>query len=406
MPSRTYIGRQPILNRHQQLIGYELLFRDKEDTQHSSHAAALQADTQVLLGTLNDIGTRWLIGDKLAFINVGEDMLSSELIELLPTRRVVLEVSCQLDNPVEAVSRLRHLRTLGFGIALDRFEFNANSPALLELAHYVKLDVQQDSTERFQHHATHLKSYPVQRLAERVETREQFQLCRELGLDGYQGYYFAKPETLSTQVIQPSFQHILQMLNLLRSNAELKDIEVELKQDVALSFKLLRYVNSAAAGLNTSISSFSHAVTVLGYRKLYRWLTLLLITSSEEGQVPPALQKTAVTRARVMELIGQRQGMTHEQCDNLFITGMFSLLDSLFDMPMERVVENLQLPADIAAALTRHLGPYGAQLRLALTLEKQEMDGLDKLANAAGVNASSLNALHLEALSWVEELGL
>ncbi|UGA36612.1 HDOD domain-containing protein [Chromobacterium haemolyticum] len=191
----------------------------------------------------------------------------------------------------ELLSRARHLRSLGFGISLDDFSFESPAAAFLELANYVKLDIQHQDTNRFQMLASRLRSYPVIRIAERVETHAQFHLCKELGMDGFQGFYFAQPETLSAKVIHPSFRNTLELLNLLRLDADIRDVEQVLKRDLALSYKLLRYVNSAAAGLNTSISSFSHAVTVLGYQKLYRWLTLLLVTASEEGHAPPALQK-------------------------------------------------------------------------------------------------------------------
>jgi len=331
MTTTAFIGRQPVLNRNQQLIGYELLFRPDAQAETAGNPAALQADTQVLVNTLNNIGTNWLVGNKLAFINVGIDMLTSDFLELLPSRRIILEIAPDIAPTSELQSRIRHLCSQGFSLALDHFSFESPSFAFLEQASYVKLDMQQVDPHKFQAVATRLGFFPVSRIAINVETHEQFQLCRDLGLDGYQGYFFSKPETLSAKVVHQNFANTLQLLNLLRQDADISELERILKSDVALSFKLLHYVNSAAAGLNTTITSFSHAVTVLGYKKLYRWLTLLLVTASEGIDVPPALQKTVVTRGRLMELIGRNQGLPAEECDNLFIVGMFSLLDVLFD---------------------------------------------------------------------------
>ncbi|RMC95299.1 EAL domain-containing protein [Aquitalea palustris] len=402
----AFIGRQPVLNRNQQLIGYELLFRASEEANSAGPHSELQADTQVLVNTLNNMGTSWLIGNKLAFINVGEAMLTSDFLELLPPRRVILDIAPDISASSELLSRARHLRSLGFGIALDDFSFEAQSAAFLEFANYVKLDIQNRNTNHFQVLAARLRSYPVIRIAERVETHEQYHLCKELGMDGFQGYYFAKPETLSARVIHPTFSNALELLNLLRMDADLRQVEQILKRDVALSFKLLRYVNSAAAGLNTTISSFSHAVTVLGYKKLYRWLTLLLVTASDDGRAPPALQKTAVTRGRFMELLGEQLGLNHDDCDNLFIVGMFSLLDVLFDMPMPNILEHLQLPVPLIEALSERKGQMGALLQLTCSCEDGQLAGVVELSAQLKLSAEQLNQAHVAALAWVEDLGL
>jgi EAL and modified HD-GYP domain-containing signal transduction protein len=401
----AFIGRQPILNRNQQLIGYELFFRNSAHEDSIGQHAELEADTQVLVNTLNNMGTQGLVGNKLAFLNVGETMLMSEFIELLPARRVVLDISSKITPSNEMVSRLKHLRSLGFGISLDDFNFDNTHTALLELANYAKLDVQHE-VAHFQATAARLRSYPVIRLAERVETYEQFHLSRELGLDGFQGFFFARPETLSATVIHPSISNILELLNLIRQAAPVAKLELTLKQDVAISYKLLRYVNSAAAGLNTTIRSFGHAVTVLGYQKLYRWLTLLLVTVSTDGQAPAALQRTAITRGRFMELMGQAQGLNTEACDNLFIVGLFSLLDVLFNMPMARVLQHLQLPDSISLALEAEDGPYGPHLELTKICERPDLHDVHRFSALLGLTTDALNQAHLSALAWVEELGL
>jgi EAL and modified HD-GYP domain-containing signal transduction protein len=402
----AFIGRQPVLNRNQQLIGYELLFRPNLEAEEAGQLAALQADTQVLVNTLHNMGTSWLIGNKLAFINVGEAMLASEFLELLPARRVILDLMPEIAPSNELIARIKYLHAQGFGIAMDGFSFDTPSANLLEYAKYVKLDVQAHSTSDFQMLAAQVRSYPVIRIAEKVETHEHFHLCRELGMDGFQGYYFAKPETLSAKVIHPSFAHTLELLNLLRMDAEIKEVEAVFKRDVALSYKLLRYVNSAAAGLNTTISSFNHAVTVLGYKRLYRWLTLLLVTANEDGRTPPALQKTAITRARFMELLGAALDQPHEVCESLFVIGMFSLLDVLFDMPMSTVLEHLHLSEQFKQVLQDQPDKLTPFLHLAKACEDKEMRQVPQLCRELGLSPEQFNQAHVEALAWVEELGL
>jgi len=402
--NNAFIGRQAVLNRNQQLIGYELFFRACSQSRSADQHAQLDADTQVLLNTLNHMGTQWLVGNRLAFMNVGEAMLTSDFLELLPARRVVLDIPSTLVPTGELVSRIRHLRALGFSIALDDFSFDAPSASLLELASYVKLDVQHNDATTLRTINARLRHHPVLRIAERVEEHEHFHRCRELDLDGMQGFYFARPETLSAKVIDPSFSNTLTLLNLLRVDAPIGEVEEVLKHDVALSYQLLHFVNSAAAGLNTSIGSFGHAVTVLGYQKLYRWLILLLISRKPGRDSSSALEKTALTRGRLMELAGREAGLSGESLDNLFIVGLFSLLDAIFDMPMELVLQHLHLPDNITTALIDGTGPCAAFLQLALACETSQLDGIERLCEEVGIGPLALNHTHVDALAWAEQL--
>lgn len=403
--TNAFIGRQAVLNRNQQLIGYELLFRLNENTIGMGDQPELQADTEVLINTLNNMGTHWLIGNKLAFINVGEAMLASGFLELLPAKKIILDISPRITPSGEIMSRLRYLRSQGFGIALDDFSFDSPATAFLELANYVKLDILNRSINDFQLMAVRLRSYPVIRIAERIETHEQFDLAKEAGIDGFQGFYFAKPETLSAKVINQNFKHILELLNLLRQDAPLKEIDLVLKRDVALSFKLLRYVNSAAAGLNTAIASFAQAVTILGYHKLYRWLTLLLITGSDENQIPEVLQKTAITRGRMMELLGLQRQLSPAQTDDYFVVGLFSLLDALFDMPMPQVLMHLKLPDHIIEALEHGTGELGTLLSLVKSCEKYPTEAAI-LCQQLNITSEQLNEAQTSALAWTEQLSV
>ncbi|MBB5192808.1 EAL and modified HD-GYP domain-containing signal transduction protein [Silvimonas terrae] len=401
----AFIGRQPILNRQQQIIGYELLFRLNKEALTAEFSSDMQAGTNVLVNTISNMGTDWLVGSKLAFINVAESMLESNFLELLQPQRVVLEVLETTTATPELLARVKELRSQGFGIALDDFELSPQTAPFLEFANYIKLDVQALGMDRLPAISKALRKYPVLQIAEKVETKEEFRKCMDIGFDAFQGYYFAHPETLSAKVINPNYANILNLLNMLRNNAEIRDIENALKRDVALSFKLLRYINSVGFGLSCEIQSFRHAVTILGYQKLYRWLTLLLVTASTEAGSPPALLKTAVTRGRLVELLGSHL-LDGQDRDNLFIVGIFSLLDVLLDMPMDRVLETLILPESIADALTERSGIYGPFLELAEACEDPDMSEVPRLCDQLQLTPDMLNRAHGQSLLWVEELGL
>jgi EAL and modified HD-GYP domain-containing signal transduction protein len=401
----AFIGRQPILNRQQQIIGYELLFRQTLESKTAEFSSDMQAGTNVLVNTLSNMGADWLVGSKLAFINVAESMLESSFLELLQPQRVVLEIVESTQPTPELLSRLKDLRSQGFGVALDDFVMTPHAMQFIEYANYVKFDIQQLGMPQLPAISKELRRYPLIQVAEKVETKEEFKQCMDIGLDCFQGFYFAHPETLSSKVINPSYANILNLLNMLRNNAEIRDIENALKRDVALSFKLLRYINSAGFGLSCEIQSFRHAVTILGYQKLYRWLTLLLVTAGAESGTPPALLKTAVTRGRLVELIGGNF-LDGQERDNLFIVGMFSLLDVLLDMPMEKILETLILPESVTDALLHRSGIYGPFLELAEACEDPEMADVPRLCEQLVISPEMLNRAHVQALSWVEDLGV
>ncbi|KAF0814457.1 hypothetical protein IGB42_01358 [Andreprevotia sp. IGB-42] len=405
MQDHAFIGRQPILNRQQQIIGYELLFRLNKEAISAEFSSDMQAGTNVLVNTISNMGTDWLVGSKLAFINVAESMLESNFLELLHPQRVVLEIVETTQPTPELLGRLKELRAQGFGIALDDFILTPQTAAFVEFANYIKLDIQQLGMPQVPAISKELRKYPVLQVAEKVETKPEFKECMDIGFDCFQGYYFAHPETLSAKVINPSYANILNLLNMLRNNAEIKDIENALKRDVALSFKLLRYINSAGFGLSCEIQSFRHAVTILGYQKLYRWLTLLLVTAGAETGAAPALLKTAVTRGRLVELLGAHF-LDGQDRDNLFIVGMFSLLDVLLDMPMDRVLETLILPENVCDALQHRSGVYGPFLELAEACEDPEMSEVPRLCEQLQLTPEMLNRAHVQSLTWVEELGV
>lgn len=404
MQDHAYIGRQPILDAKQRIIAYELLFRHSASARDAVIEDDLRSCARVLVNTMSDMGTQWLLSDKLAFINVSEDLLHSEFLELLPPQRVVLELLETVKPTEDVVARLKELRQLGFHIALDDFVPSAETVPLLQCAHYIKLDVQAHGMDVTAQLFARLKALPLKIVAEKVETHEEFEACRKLGFHFFQGYYFAHPETLTAKIINPSYASVLDLLNSVSRDADVKDIENGFKRDPALSFKLLRYINSVGFGLSCEIQSIRHALTILGSKQLYRWLTLLLVTAGENATAP-ALMKTAITRGRLTELLGEGFFDRNDR-DNLFIVGVFSLLDAMLGMPMEQVLEKILLPEAVNDALLRREGIYGPFLQLAEACEGADSARIEELAAALQYDPAKVNDCHIAALAWVENLGV
>jgi EAL and modified HD-GYP domain-containing signal transduction protein len=400
---QAFIGRQPILNRKQEIIGYELLFRhDDTSTDSAAKGDDLRSCARVLVNTLSDMGAQWLLGDKLAFINVDAEMLHSEFLELLPPKRTVLEVLGTVDIDEAVLKRCKQLRAQGFQIALYDHADKPRSPVMLEAAHYVKLDIRQHGIKAAGKLVAKYEALPLKVIAEKVETHEEFEACKKAGFRFFQGFYFARPETLTARVINPSYATVLDLLNMVTRKAEVKEIEDGFKRDAALSFKLLRYINSVGFGLSCEIQSIRHALTILGYNQLYRWLTLLMVTAGDNS-TPPALMKTSITRGRLTELLGEGYFDKTER-DNLFIIGVFSLLDAMLEMPMEQILDKVQLPEAVTDALLTRTGPYGPFLQLTEACESAEATRINQLAEALQMDTNQVNNKHIAALAWAEQL--
>lgn len=404
MQDRAFIGRQPIMNAKQAIVAYELLFRHSAQAKSAVIENDLQACVQVLVSTLNDMGTRWLLGDRLAFINVNADMLLSNLIELLPPKKTVLEILRTVPISAAVLQRCRELQAAGYQISLDNPTPSIEGNPLLSLADYIKVDVQALMTDTLQQAFSSYQAYSAKLVAEKVETVQQYEASRQAGFKFFQGFYFARPETLSARVVHPSYASVLNLLNLVSRDADNREIEAGFKCDAALSFKLLRYINSVGFGLSCEIQSIAHALSILGRKQLYRWLTLLMVTAGD-NTAAPALMKTSVTRGRLTELLGAAY-LDKQEYDNLFIVGVFSMLDVIFDMPMEKVMEQIQLPESIAEALLHRSGIYGPFLQLAEACENTDRALIEKLAGSLQLDPDVVNDCHLAALGWVEELGI
>jgi EAL and modified HD-GYP domain-containing signal transduction protein len=404
----AFLGRQPILDRNQQLIGYELLYRAD-----AAATAALVTDDDfaslvVVASLLQDLGAEQVLGGKMGFINVGPDTLGPDSpIFLLDPRRTVLEYGSREPASAETLARLGELRKSGFGVAVT-----IDSPALVRqpifaLATHAKVDLLRVPMEQLPLVVKLLRSAGGRRMlvAEKVETREQAAACLEHGFDCLQGFYFARPETLSARKLEPARAAVMQAIKLLLRNADVIEVDNALKRDVALSVKLLRYMNSAGMGLATKIDSLKHAISLLGYQKLARWLTLLLATTDSKDPTAPLLARTAITRGRLMELLGEGR-FDVGQRDSLFIAGTFSLLPAMLMVPMSTALEELELPQPVADGLLNRTGDFAPYLRLAEAVEDPSLAGVAQLCKELAISPKALNLAQMQATDWVNQLGI
>ncbi len=402
MGKETFLARQPIVDADHRLFAYELLFRQSMASVSANVTSQLQAGVEVISNTLC-LGPEWLLHGKLAFINLDEATLMSDFVCLLPPHHVVYEILETVPVTPVLIARLRELRQLGYRFALDDFVCLDEYRPLLPMVDFVKLDVLEQPPEKTKEIIAHIQlNFTGQFIAEKVETREMFDLCRNCGIQYFQGYYFAHPENLSSKTIQPGQLAVLKLMDKVRSCEDLAEIEEPLRRNAALTLRLLRYANSAASGLRQPVHTVRQALTQVGLTTLYRWLALLLVTANPTPTNALAA-RTAVTRGRLCELLAQSR-LDRQAQDELFITGLFSLTEPLMGIPLGLLLEKLPMPDPVVQALLHRSGPYAPFLKLAEASERNDFEKIARYAADISSSSKEVNVAQLRSLAWAEEL--
>lgn len=404
MGAVSYLARQPIVDGTHKLVAYELLFRHSAASLSADVRNPLQAGVEVISNTLC-LGTGWLLHGSLAFINLDESTLMSDYITLLPPEHVVFEILETVKVSQVLVARIHELRQRGYRFALDDFVCLPEYHVLMPLVDYIKLDVLEQPLEKTMQIIRHIRTlYSGNLLAEKVESREMFEACKAEGIEFFQGYYFAHPENIANKTIKPTQATVLELMNRVRTCEDLKELEEPLRRDAALTLRLLRFVNSASFNLPREIHNVRQALAVIGLNSLYRWLSLLLVTASD-SQTAPLLARAAVNRGRICELLGEGRISRNEQ-DDLFIVGLFSLLDVLMEAPLEMILDRTPLAVPVMAALLHREGPYAPYLRLVEACEQQDFEQIEAYARVLALSPEDINAAQLKALAWTDGLSL
>jgi len=410
MPSKLadnfFLARQPILNRGQRLVAYELLFRDARTRNEADVTDDAEA-TATVIAHASELGMEHVVGDQMAFVNVDAIGLMSDFIRFLPNDKVILEILETVKATPEILDRIRELKQAGFKFALDDVIGQSEDVQKFQpLCDVIKVDIKDMQPGTLPALARVLKNPKQKLLAEKVETIEEFQECMELGFEYFQGYYFARPVILSGKKISPSQRSVLHLLDLLNTDASSHEIERSVKHDALITLNLLRLVNTPAVGARYRINSIGHALMVLGRRQLKRWLQILLYvkTGSAQEFTSPLLQ-LATTRGKTMELMVEhlRPGQ-RVSADIGFTVGVMSLMDTLFSIHMRDVLESVNVLDEVRAALLHRSGDYGSMLNLIEHIER-DRDGqqLAQLLHQLALTPAELYAIQLAAIEWVTD---
>ena len=400
MHHTNFIVREPLLDPKQRVIGYELSW--KLDDSLPVTDAALEALVGFVAEHVIDKEHGWLLGDKLLFLDAVPPMLSTDALHAMPPECTVLRVKAADMADPDTLSAVQGLRAGGVGISVRDGDLDNLGKNIGLSASYVEVRFSGADVAAQARIYAALKQSTVRMVGRPVTTWADFDACAALGLDAFVGKLHLTPRPGNpVNGMNPAQAIILQLMQMVTANEDIPKIEGVLKRDPALSYKLLRFINSAGFGSGRDIQSLRQAISLLGYAPLYRWLTLLLATASTSGY-SPVLMETAVVRGRLAELLGAT-ALGRGEGENLFVAGMFSLLDRLLGLPMKEVLDTILLPNEVVRALLTRGGMYGPYLALA---EACELDSnlIASLARSLGLSPLDVNKAHLSALAWAQNV--
>ena len=398
----VFVARQPIFDRRQNVFAYELLYRDGFQNYYNSGNGD-HATSSVLTISFLSIGIGELTHGKTAFVNFSRQMLIDQVATAFPKNLLAVEVLEDVEVDKEVIAACKKLKRAGYTIALDDFVFDDKHDPLIEFADLIKVDFLNSTLEQQESIRRALGNNGLKFLAEKVETRETFDQALEMGYDYFQGYFFSKPDIVSAKEI-PS--HKLIHLRLLRQiyQAEFNPSEIEkiIKPDVSLSFKLLKFINSAAIGFRTPIQSIKQAIVLMGLNEFKKWVTIVALTGMGDDK-PEELLVNPITRARFCELMAEPFRL-EGRGPELFLMGLFSMIDALLDQPMAKVLDQLPVSEDIKVALLGKSSSFRDVYDTVVLYEQGNWQKCNENSSKLNLNKSVLPSLYRKSLEWSHQI--
>lgn len=398
---QKYLARQPIFDRHENVLAYELLFRSGAHNYFDCPDA--DAAGHRLLDNSFLYGLEPLLEGRKAFINFTREAVLQDFAALLPKEILVVELLETVHADGLVVAACRKLKQRGYTIALDDFVPGGPAEPLTQFADIIKVDWLQSPPFEREALVRHYSPQGIKMLAEKVETHADFHRAVELGYTYFQGYFFSKPEMLQARDI-PGFKlNYLRILKTVNQPAlNLEEVEQVFREEPSLLFRLLRYLNSPVFGLRSTVSSVRHAITLLGEGNLRKWISMVAIGAMAEDK-PAELILTSLIRARFCELLAPLMGF-QKVAPDLFLMGLMSVIDAVLDRPMRIILDEIPIAPEIKEALAEGKGPLQGVLSLVLRFEHGDWDELAALATACAVCEEEIPELYRQSVVWAQQI--
>ncbi|MBA3007322.1 MAG: EAL domain-containing protein [Proteobacteria bacterium] len=397
------IARQPIFNSNQKLFAYELLFRGTEG-HNIDQLEGDRATTSLLSATFLTEGIDRISGFKPCFINFTTKLLLKNIPASFPSSKIVIEILEDVKPSAEVVSVCRELSQQGYTIALDDFVYARTLEPLIELADIIKIDIIATPLDTIRRTLYNLSRHKkIKLLAEKVETRQEFEQALKLGFTYFQGFFFSQPEILTIKELTTAKINLLHLLaEVTAKDTSFSRLDQIISRDVAISYKLLRFLNSAWFYRLEKVKSINQAIAFLGERELKRFLMLMIISEMTTNK-PQELVRLAIVRAKFCELLATASGRFGKE-NNLFLLGLFSLLDAMLDTPIEDLLKELPIDDLIKQALIKQSGPWMPYLNAVITHERREANECVQALEAIGVGIKDVNELYLQSVEFAKAL--
>ena len=396
-----FLARQPILDRHQEVYAYELLFRD--GIQDNCDGLDLELASTSVLDTSFLIGLEKITEGRRMFVNCPRDFLLRGYVSLFPRDAVVVEILENIKPDAEIVEACQALKQDGFLIALDDFVDTPDWAPLVELADFIKVDFRLSAPEEQRALAARYARKGIRMLAEKVETLQEFSDGVKMGYSLFQGYFFCRPEIMQHKSL-PAFK--MAYLELLQAaTAPEFDIGLlasQIKHEPSMTFRLLRYLNSAAFGLRSEIHSIQHALSLLGEREMRKWIAVVSVGVMADGK-PGELMTVPLVRGRFCELLAPLAGLGH-QSNDLFLMGLLSVMDAILGQPLDLILAELPVRQEIKEALLLRTGFYRNLLDVAIAHETGDWNAVNTLLEVVGISKELVPSLYVSALGWSSAL--
>ncbi|MBU2892074.1 HDOD domain-containing protein [Colwellia sp. D2M02] len=397
-----YAARQPILDKHKKLFAYELLFRDSLDNVFPDIDGD-EATSKMIEASQFTMGISELTGNKPAFINFTLETLSQGYPEMLTTEEVVIEILETVKPGKRLLALCKDLHQKGYTLALDDYEHQSVWAHFYPFISIIKIDIQQSDLAEIKQVIGAISAFPhIKLLAEKVETYEEYNQMLNLGFEYFQGYFFAKPEMMKTKSLSPSQMAMAELLyETSKTELDLNNITGVFERDVSLSYKLLRYANSAIFRRRSEISTIKQALVILGSAELKRFIGLMFAVNANPDK-PSELINLAMTRAKFCEFVAQELPSKFD-VSIAFLTGLLSMIDAILDEEMSIVLEKLPLSQDIKEPLLTKEGLMADVIKLVACIERANWDNTNDIIEKLTLDKDKVIELYNQSLIWADE---
>lgn len=397
-----FVARQPIFDRQKRVYAYELLYR-KANIASANITDFDNATSEVVTNSMLLIGIESLTGGKKAFINFTRNLLENEFAVVFPPNLVAVEILETIEPDEIIINACKKLKQMGYTLVLDDFVYSEKFDPLVKIADIIKIDFLNTPMNYRRLIVEKFKKNNIKFVAEKVETQEDFQQAVDMGYDFFQGYFFSKPVVVSGRDMPSSKIGYLRLISEVNKQVpDFDEIEDIIRRDLSLAFKLLKYINSASYGFKSNIKSIKHALVLLGVSEIKKWVSLVALKSFSEDK-PDEIMRSSTVRARFGELLTEKMGLENLKSD-IFMMGLFSMIDTLTGMPLDLILSDLPLPSEVKDAILGKQGTLYNIFNIILAYEKGDWVTFYYLAEKYDLDLAEIPNLFVQTLNWTDQL--